>query len=91
MHEDIAKKRLTFKYIYNNVEVSMQLIETKRDCYYTKTEAINNDQKSLFDITKRFLVTKQTANLPKYESNFKLANQLGNFFDSKIDALSIEL
>ena len=36
--------------------VSMQLPEAKRDYYYTKVEASNNDQKSFFDITKKFLV-----------------------------------
>ena len=33
--------------------VSLQLTKAKRDYYSTKIEASNNDQKSLFDITKK--------------------------------------
>ena len=38
--------------------VSMQLTEANRDYYSTKMEASNNDQKSLFDITKKLLVNE---------------------------------
>ena len=67
--------------------VSMQLTEAKRDYYYTKIEASNNDQKSLFDITKKLLVNQQAATLPTHESNFELANRFSKFFNDTIDTL----
>ena len=65
----------------------MQLTETKRDYYYSKIEASNNDQKSLFDITKMLLVNQQAATIPTHETNFELANRFSKFFNYKIDTL----
>ena len=65
----------------------MQLTEAKIDYYYTKIEAINNDQMSLFDITKKLLVNQQAATLPNHETNVELAYRVGKFFDDKIDTL----
>ena len=65
----------------------MHLTEAKRDYYSTKIEASNNDQKSLFDITKKLLVTQQAATLPTHETNFELANRFSKFFNDKIDTL----
>ena len=65
----------------------MQLTEAKRDYYSTKIEASNNDQKSLFDITKKLLVNQQAATLPTHETNFELANRFSKFFNDKIDTL----
>ena len=65
----------------------MQLTEEKRYYYYTKIEASNNYQKSLFDITKKLLVNQQAATLPTHETNFELANRFGKFFDDKIEIL----
>ena len=65
----------------------MQLTEAKRDYYYTKIETSNNDQKSLFDITKKFLVNQQAATLPTHEINFELANRSSKFFNEKNDTL----
>ena len=65
----------------------MQLTEAKRDYYSTKIEASNNDQKSLFDITKMLLVNQQAATLPTHETNFELANRFSKIFNDKIDTL----
>ena len=65
----------------------MQLTEAKRDYYSTKIETSNNDQKSLFDITKKLLVNQQAATLPTHETNFELANRFNKFFNDKIDTL----
>ena len=67
--------------------VSMQLTEEKRYYYSTKIETSNNDQKSLFDITKKLLVKHQAAILPTHEPNFELANRFSKFFNDKIDTL----
>ena len=40
--------------------MSMQLTEAKRDYYSTKREANNDDQKPLFDITKKLLRSNYT-------------------------------
>ena len=64
----------------------MQLTEAKRNYYSTKIEASNNDQKSLFDISKKLLV-KQLATLTTHETNFELANRFSKFFNDKIDTL----
>ena len=63
----------------------MQLTEAKRDYYSTKIVASNNDQKSLFDITKKLLMNQQEATLPTHETNFELANRFSKFFNDKID------
>ena len=65
----------------------MQLTEAKRDYYYTKIEANNNDQKSLFDNTKKLLMNQQAATLPTHETNFGLANRFSKFFNDTIDPL----
>ena len=67
--------------------VSMKLTEAKIYYYSTKIEASNNDQKSLFDITKKLLVNQKAATLPTHETNFELANRFIKFFNDKIDAL----
>ena len=67
--------------------VSMQLTEAQRDYYSTKIEASNNDQKSLFDITKKLLVNQQAATLLPHETNFELANKFSKFFNDKINTL----
>ena len=67
--------------------VSMQLTEAKRYHYSTKIEASNNDQKSLFDITKQLPVNQQAETLPTHETNFELANRFSKFFLDKIDTL----
>ena len=69
----------------------MQLTGAKRDDYSTKIEASNNDQKSLFDITKKLLVNQQAATLPTYEINFELANWFIKFFNDKIETLRTSL
>ena len=56
--------------------VSMQP-QTKRDYYSTKIEASNNDQKSLFNFTKKLLVNQHAAT---HETNFELANRFSKFF-----------
>ena len=68
---------------------SMQLTEAQIYYYSTKIEVSNNDQKSLFDITKKFLVNQQAATLPTHETNFELANRFSNLRTSfRIDANS---
>ena len=53
--------------------VSMQLPEAKLYYYSTKIKATDNDQKSLFDITKRLIVNQQAVTLPTHKTNFELA------------------
>ena len=48
----IIQKGLTL-YKHRCRSVSMQLTEAKRNYYSTKIEASTNDQKSVFDITKK--------------------------------------
>ena len=63
----------------------MQLTEAKRDYYSTKIEASNNDQKSLFYITKKLLVNQQAATVPTHETNFELAIGSANSLPIKIE------
>ena len=65
----------------------MLLTEAKRDYYSTKIEANNNDQKYLFDTTKKLLVNQQAATLPTHENNFESANRFSKFFNDKMDTL----
>ena len=65
----------------------MQLTVAKIDYYSTKIEVSNNDEKSLFDITKKFLVNQQAATLPTHETNVELSNRFSKIFNDKIDTL----
>ena len=82
-----SKEEADLAYRQQCRSVSMQLTEAKRNYYYTKIEASNNDQKSLFDITKKLLVNQQAATLPTHETNFELANRFSKLFNDKIDTL----
>ena len=61
----------------------MQLTGVKRDYYSTKIESSNNDQKSLFDATKKLMVIQQAATLPTHEPNFELAKRFSKLFNDK--------
>ena len=72
------------------IQVSKLAIRSNRS-YSNRIVEIGKDQKQLYRLTNRLMGTKSDAVLPTHQSEEKLANSFGDFFQSKIQTIRNEL
>ena len=73
------------------IQVSKLAIRSKRSYYSNRIVEMGKDQKQLYRLTKRLMGTKSDAVLPTHQSEEKLGNSFGEFFQSKIQKIRNEL
>ena len=73
------------------IQVSKLAIRSKRSYYSNKIVEMGKDQKQLYRLTNRLMGKRSDAVLPTHQSEEKLANSFGDFFQSKIQTIRNEL
>ena len=73
------------------IQVSKLAIRSKRSYYSNSIVEMGKDHKQLYRLTNRLMGTKSGAVLPTHQSEEKLANSFGEFFQSKIQKIRNEL